>query len=288
MAFGVQSTHGQLNSIAHLNPGRYHARMDDREVGRMWDANAEAWTQLARAGYDVYRDRVSTPAFLAMLPEVRGFRGLDIGCGEGHNTRLIAQRGAAMTALDISETFLRHAQQAEAASPLGIRYHLANAHRLPFPDDTFDFVTSFMCLMDMPEPERALREAYRVVKQGGFLQFSITHPCFQTPLWRWVTDENGNRVGVVCGRYFDRKDGEIDEWIFGAAPAELKQSLRKFRIPRFDRTLSEWLNALLDVGFQIERVTEPCADEKTAAECPRVADTRSVAYFLIVRCRKPV
>jgi ubiquinone/menaquinone biosynthesis C-methylase UbiE len=261
--------------------------MDDRSVGRMWDENAEVWTKLARAGYDVYRDRVNTPAFFAMLPDVRGLCGLDIGCGEGHNTRLLAKRGASMTAADISETFIRHAQRAESKSPLGIRYHLASAHHLPFADEAFDFATSFMCLMDVPEPERALREAHRIIRRGGFLQFSITHPCFQTPLWRWVTDEHGERVGVVCGRYFDREDGEIGEWIFGDLPPKLKQSLRKFRIPQFDRTLSEWLNALLDVGFQIERVSEPFADEKTAAECPAVADTRHVAYFLIVRCRKP-
>src|SRR5258708_21170073 len=105
--------------------------MNDREVGRMWDENAEAWTKLARAGYDVYRDRVNTPAFFAMLPEVRGLHGLDIGCGEGHNTRLLAKRGAAMTAVDISETFIRQAQQAESESPLAIRYHLTSAHHLP-------------------------------------------------------------------------------------------------------------------------------------------------------------
>ncbi len=48
---------------------------------------------LARAGFDVYRDALNTPAFLAVLPDVRGQRGLDVGCGEGHNTRLLAERG---------------------------------------------------------------------------------------------------------------------------------------------------------------------------------------------------
>ncbi len=249
--------------------------MDDRAVGRMWDENAEVWTKLARAGYDVYRDRVNTPAFFAMLADVRGLRGLDIGCGEGHNTRLLAQRGASMTALDISETFLRHARGSELASPLRIHYHLASGHHLPFRSDSFDFATSFMCLMDMPEPERALRETYRVIKPGGFLQFSITHPCFQTPLWEWVRDENGNRLGVICGQYFNQKPGRTVEWIFGSAPA----GLRQFRIPVFDRTLSEWVNTLIDTGFQIERIAEPHADDKTAAECPSVADTRLVAYF---------
>ncbi len=53
--------------------------MDDKEVGRYWNGNAEVWTRLARAGYDVYRDYLNTPAFLAMLRDVRGRFGLDIG-----------------------------------------------------------------------------------------------------------------------------------------------------------------------------------------------------------------
>jgi len=253
----------------------------------MWEDNAEAWTQLARAGYDVYRDYVNTPAFLAMLPDVKGLGGLDIGCGEGHNTRLLARRGARMTAFDISPTFIRYAQEAEREKPLGIQYQLASGLEMPFADGVFDFATAFMSLMDMPEPDRAIREAFRVIKPGGFLQFSTTHPCFQTPLWKWVRDENANKLGVICGQYFDQKPARIDEWTFSSAPKELTDKLRKFRIAYFDRTLSEWINLLLNSGFQIERMAEPHADEKTAAECPSVADTRLVAFFLIVRCRRP-
>jgi len=261
--------------------------MNDSEVGRMWDENAEVWTQLARAGYDMYRDRVNTPAFLAMLPDIKGLRGLDIGCGEGHNTRLLAQGGAAMTAVDISPTFIHHAGQTEREQPLGIDYQIASGAELPFGDRTFDFAVAFMSLMDMADADRAIREAFRAVKPGGFFQFSITHPCFQTPLWRWIRDESGKKVGVVCGEYFNQKPGRIDEWIFSNLPTELKGTLRQFKIPYFDRTLSAWINLLLDTGFQIKRLTEPHADEKTAAECPAVADTRAVAYFLIVLCRKP-
>jgi hypothetical protein len=66
--------------------------MDHRDAGTYWNENAEAWTRLSRAGYDVYRDGLNTPAFLALLPDVRGLRGLDIGSGEGHGTRLLAAR----------------------------------------------------------------------------------------------------------------------------------------------------------------------------------------------------
>lgn len=261
--------------------------MDSQEVGRFWDANATAWAELARAGYDRYRDLINTPAFFAMLPQVRDLRGLDIGCGEGHNTRLLARRGARMEAFDVSETFVRYAGEAEAREPLGIRYQVADAHRMPFPDGTFDFATSFMCLMDMPEPERAIREAFRVLRPGGFLQFSITHPCFQTPLWKWVKDAQGNRLGVVCGQYFDHVDGRVDEWIFGAAPAEVKAKYAKFRIPRYDRTLTEWFRFLRAPGFTVEDLFEPSADAEALRRDPALADARCVAYFLILRARKP-
>src|SRR5262245_4084008 len=68
--------------------------VDHREVGRYWNDNADTWTRLARAGYDIYRDFVNTPAFFEMLPDVSGLRVLDIGCGERYNTRLLAERGA--------------------------------------------------------------------------------------------------------------------------------------------------------------------------------------------------
>jgi len=37
--------------------------MNHEQAGRFWNANAEVWTRLARAGYDVYRDHLNTPAF---------------------------------------------------------------------------------------------------------------------------------------------------------------------------------------------------------------------------------
>ena len=83
--------------------------MNHLEVGRYWDDNAEAWTTLAREGYDNWRNLINAPAFQRMLGDVAGLAGLDIGCGEGYNTRLTAARGAKMTAFDISAKFVRYA-----------------------------------------------------------------------------------------------------------------------------------------------------------------------------------
>lgn len=228
--------------------------MNHEAVGRYWNENAAVWTRLARAGYDVYRDYLNTPAFFKLLPAVGGLTGLDIGCGEGHNTRLLARRGARVTAIDISEVFIQYAQQSEEQEPLGIDYRIASAVALPFGDATFDFAVSFMSFMDIPETARVLAEAYRILKPGGFLQFSIEHPCFATPHRRNLRNPAGWTYAIEVGDYFRNRQGEIAEWIFGAAPTEVRAGLRRFQIPRFTRTISQWLNLLLDTGFVLERI----------------------------------
>jgi ubiquinone/menaquinone biosynthesis C-methylase UbiE len=260
--------------------------MKDDEVGRYWDQNADAWTALSRNGFDIYRDGLNTPAFLQMLPDIKGLRGLDIGCGEGSNTRLVRERCADMSAIDVSSRFIEHAQRLERDRPAGIAFQVASAQALPFADATFDFATSFMCLMDLPDHVAAFSEAHRVLKPGGFFQFSITHPCYDTPYRRNLRNDRGETYAIEVGRYFDRIDGRIDRWLFGAAPRDLKSQYKPFEVPRFHRTLSEWLNMIVDAGFAIERVCEPRVSEEFARSNPALQDTRSVAYFLHVRCRK--
>jgi SAM-dependent methyltransferase len=260
--------------------------MNHKEVADYWNQNAEAWTKRSRAGCDVYWDYFNTPCFFRILPDVRGLRGLDIGCGEGHNTRLLAGRGAWMDAVDISDVFIEYARQFEAEEPLGIVYQQASAAELPFVDRTFDFVTSFMSFMDIPEADKVISESHRVLRSGGFLQFSITHPCFQTARWKWILDEKGNRSAMACGDYFTPKDGSIDKWMFSGLPDNFRDKYPDFRIPRFDRTLSFWLNLLMETGFTLEQVEELYADDEAIRLHPELADSRIIAFFLHLRCRK--
>ena len=260
--------------------------MNDQQAGHHWNNNAEAWTLLSRAGYDLYRDHLNTPAFFDILPDVQGLYGLDIGCGEGHNTRLLAQRGARMEAIDISSVFIQSADAEEGRSPLDIRYQVASAVDLPFEDGQFDFATAFMSLMDVPQTEQALQEAFRILKPGGFLQFSISHPCFSTPHRKNLRNWQGRTYAFEVGDYFKNMHGEIEEWIFGSAPVHLKSKFPKFKVPRFTRTLSEWINTLIGMGFQLEYINEPRPDDETVKKYPYIQDSQVVAYFLHIRCRK--
>lgn len=261
--------------------------MNSAEVAAFWEANADAWTRHSRAGHDIYRDALNTPAFLAALPPVAGLAGLDIACGEGTNTRQVARLGARMQAIDLTPTFIRHAVETETAAPLGIVFHLGDATALPFAAASFDFATAFMALMDMPDPALTLREGQRVLRPGGFLQFSILHPCFVPPHRKVQRDAAGQPRAIEIGGYFERIDGRVDTWWFESLPEEQRRTNQPFRTPRFHRTLGEWIDMALAAGFVVEKLVEPCASAELAEREPVVADTRIAPLSLILRLRKP-
>jgi SAM-dependent methyltransferase len=261
--------------------------VNSQEAAALWESNAATWTQLVRKGCDYYRDALNTPAMLAMLPPVAGLVGLDIGCGEGCNTRKLAALGARMAAVDVAPTFIHFAREAESSEPLGIEYQVANAMEMPFAEGCFDFATAFMSLMDMPNQARALGEAYRVLKPGGFLQFSILHPCFAPPYRKVLREPDGNVRAIEVAGYFDNVDGRIETWCFSSLPEEEAAKLPPFRVPRFHRTLSQWVGMICVAGFVIQKFGEPSASIEVAATHPGLADTRVAGLFLHVRCVKP-
>jgi SAM-dependent methyltransferase len=223
-----------------------------------------------------------------MLPPVHGRSGLDIGCGEGSNTRELVRLGARIHAIDVAPTFIRHASDAERAEPLGIAYLVADATDLPFPPGSFDFVTAFMSMMDMADQGRAIREAARVLRPGGFLQFSILHPCFVPPHRRVLREPNGTTRAIEVAGYFDPTDGRIDTFWFERLPPEERERTEPFRVPRFHRTLSGWVDLIVEAGLVIERFGEPRVSAEVAAAEPALEDTLVAPLFLHIRALRPV
>ena len=80
----------------------------------------------------------------------------------------------------------------------------------------------------------------------------------------------------------------MQEWTFSAAPLERRATVAPFRIPRFTRPISAWLNLLVDSGITIEHLAEPRPSDADVARVPRLELAQSVAYFLHLRViRRP-
>jgi len=102
-----------------------------------------------------------------------GSRGLDAGCGIGSHTLLLAEAVAPdghVTGLDLFPGFLARAREKAEQSSLSehVSFRQGDVNKLPFDDDTFDWVWSVDCVGFIPaEPVLLLRELARVVRPGG-------------------------------------------------------------------------------------------------------------------------
>ncbi|MGE4373133.1 MAG: class I SAM-dependent methyltransferase [Xanthobacter sp.] len=258
----------------------------DQQVAACWDLNADQWTEDVRAGFDVYRDQFTFPAFLNFLPDIRGLKLIDFGCGEGTNTRALARRGAHMTGLDLSARLVAHARQMEEEEPLGITY-VANSYstHCGLEDGSFDGVISTLALMDGPDFDGAMREAYRLVRPSGFICFSILHPCFIAPSIGWVRDEQEQAHQLCVSRYFDRSHF-TEHWRFGSRAQDVE--ITPFAVPRFPRTVSDYLNGIIAAGWNIRQIEEPRPTDEACATTPRFARWRDIAAFLLmIRAEHP-
>lgn len=254
--------------------------MPHNKVKKHWNENASAWAEASRKGYDVWRDKFNTPAFLNLLPDLTNSIGLDIGCGDGHNSKHIAKRCKQLIGIDISDKLLTIADKENKLSNLEFRK--VNGIELPFADNFFDFVVATMSFMDMAEIDKVLKEAYRVLTPSGFIQFSIIHPCFNEHKGGWIINEYNEYQGFLMKDYFLKNDGEIHEWKHLESP----ENTATFKVPRFSKPLGEWVNLILKAGFYIETLLEPYVDDETLKKYPELSSTRIVAHSLIFRCQK--
>jgi len=97
-----------------------------------------------------------------------GFQVLDLGCGIGWATRILAQKGPGVQAIGIDASPAM-VKQAEELSPLTIRarYEVGHFEKIDFKDGKFDMVFSMEALYYAPDLQQAITEISRVLKTGG-------------------------------------------------------------------------------------------------------------------------
>lgn len=97
-----------------------------------------------------------------------GSDALDLACGTGDIAFELARRGARVTGLDLTHRMLQLAQARDAGTA-AVRFVTGDMMALPFPDGSFDLVTTGYGIRNVPRIEPALAEIRRVLRPGGLL-----------------------------------------------------------------------------------------------------------------------
>jgi len=250
--------------------------LDQNQGTRIWDRNAEEWHR-SYGERDPNRSDLLDPLILDLLGEVKGKRILDAGCGDGYLSRKLARLGARVTGVEISERMLAYAREEQENESLEISYHLASCSSLQFlPDSAFDMVLTNNVIQDLADYQEAFREFCRLLRPGGTYLHIANHPCFMTPVWGWVRDEEGRRLHRKVDHYFQRGPF-LCPW---GAKSGMEPTVY------WHRTLGDIMNELISCGFQIARVIEPEPPECWRSMCPDRMDGARIPDFLLLVCRR--
>lgn len=104
-----------------------------------------------------------------LLPKKNGLRILDVGTGTGFFAILLSQTGHQVEGIDLTPAMLDEAREVAAQRGLDIVFREMDAQALSYDDSSFDVVLSRNLTWTLPEPEKAYREWFRVLKPGGML-----------------------------------------------------------------------------------------------------------------------
>lgn len=217
-----------------------------RANGPDWDRYADEYQAthgafLGDAGF-VWGPEGLTEDEAGMLGDVTGRDVLEVGSGAGQCSRWVRTRGGRAVGLDLSHRQLQHSRRLDEATGVAVPSVLATATALPFADGSFDVVfCSFGALQFVADLDVALAEAARVLRPGGRLAFSITHPT------RWMFPDDPGEAGLTAvSSYWDR-----------TPYVEVDPVSGKIAYVEHHRTLGDWVGLLRGAGFVITDLLEP-------------------------------
>lgn len=192
-----------------------------------WNAGAAEWVERVRAGADHPHDA----SILELLPRPEG-PTLDVGCGEGRLTRLLASLGYDAVGYDRSSSLVEEARRAD---PEG-RYEVAEIEALPVADRAARLVLCVNVLMHVERLEAAVHELARVLAPGATAVVGLLHPV------------------AVAGSYDEEADelrvhGYFEQHAHGVP-------LGEHHVFHQHRTIEQYLRAFLGAGFALTDLRE--------------------------------
>ena len=228
------------------------------EAKTSW-GNVAGWYEEHLKDTNTYHEQVIAPNIKRLLESQKGKPILEIGCGEGYITRILAQEGHTIMGSDIStELIIRARSHSDRVS-----YHVASAEKLSFAaDGIFAAAIAVLALQNMERIEASCLEVSRVLMPRGRFIGVINHPAFRIPgRSSWGFDETRFIQYRRLDGYLSADSVKIDMHPGGRE--------KEFTYT-YHRSLQDYTKALRAAGFAIMRMEE-WISHRESGEGPRKA-----------------
>lgn len=153
--------------------------------GTSWEKSADWYDRIIGAqGSELYQ-QVVIPRAMELLRPQRDEAILDLGCGQGVFTRMLAAEGCRATGVDAAPSLIKRAKTYPSRTP--VRYHVRDAADLR-ELGPFDAACSILALQNMEHLPKVCLSAASVLREGGRMLWVLNHPCFRIPrqtAWGW-------------------------------------------------------------------------------------------------------
>lgn len=205
----------------------------------------------------------------AMLPQMRGKRVLDLGCGFGWFCRwALAQGAAEVTGIDVSENMLARAR--ESSDP-AIRYDRADMDALTLEPGRYDLIYSSLAFHYLTRLDVLIGQIAGALVRGGRLVFSVEHPMFTAPEEPGWVEQDGRKHWPIDS--YLKEGPRTTNWL---TPGVIKQH----------RTMATYLNLLVGNGLAPFHVEEWGPTDEQRAHWPDLANERERPTFLLLGANK--
>ncbi len=209
------------------------------EAKLWWEKHAREFQAMAQLPIDVVYGTQVNEEKLQLIGPVAGKRLLEIGCGGAQCGIAFAKQGAFVTGVDIAAAQLDYAQELAKQHGVSITFYQQDMADLsPIASNSQDIVFSSIALHYVDDLDACFREVYRVLVERGLFVWSVGHPFMIV---------NGTTL-LPTRSYFDT--GKV---VMGTDVSDEEG----FAFAEQRRTVSDYVNALVNAGFRVEHMVEP-------------------------------
>lgn len=230
----------------------------------------EKYSQMDRSKYGLAAAG-EWDALREMLPDFKGKRMLDLGCGYGWHCIYAMEQGAdSVVGIDISEKMLSVAKSKTNFE--NVVYQCVAMEEMEFAKEEFDVVISSLAMHYIKDFEAIVDKVYTYLKRGGNFVFSVEHPVFTAEGRQdWCYDENNQIKHFPVDNYY--YEGKRIANFLGED------------IIKYHRTLTTYLNTLLQKGFELKSVVEAQPPERMM-DIPGMKDEMRRPMMLLISAVK--